>query len=176
MKTNEILQLQKSLDNPKTTKQEYIRLKSVQLKKQGYTRAKIADILSVSLSSIRDWIHTYNKNGAVGLSTKKRKNSPTAKLTVAQKDTIETILEEKQPFEIGLKGDYWNVKTLAALIKKKWKVVYKGVRSYQRILDYCGYSYQRVELEDVRKNKQESDGFKLRFKKKLKQGIITMSW
>lgn len=176
MKTDEISQLQKILDNPNTTKQEYIRLKAVQLKRQGYKRTEIADILSVSLSAIRDWIRNYNKNGVVGLRTKKRKNSPTAKLTIEQKDTIRTILGTEQPSDVGFKGNHWDVKTLAALIKKKFHVVYKGTRSYQRMLTYCGYSYQRVEIEDVRKNKQETDGFKLRFKKKSRRGIITMSW
>lgn len=172
----EIDSLQSALEDSETSKKEYIRIKGVELSDRGFKREEIASILGVSVYAVRDWILTYRKYGIEGLRTKKRKNNSREKLTWEQKNEIKSILKKDKPKDVGLKEEFWDVATIAALVKRQYGVIYESIRSYQRLLAYCGYSYQRVEFTDVRKPTEEADGFKVRFKKKLKRGTITMSW
>lgn len=175
MKTAEAL-LQKALKDLDIKKQEYVRIKAVQLKKQGYKRKEIADILGVSLSAIRDWIRVFNKRGVNALRTKKREDGSRALLTIRQKNALKELLDKKKPKDLGFKDEFWSVKSLAKLVKRKYKITYQGTRSYRRLLNYCGLTLQRAEVEDVRRNDKDHENFKVRFKKKSKTGTITMSW
>ena len=175
-KEREILKLEKALRDNSLKKAEYIRVQAVLLRKKGYSRAKIVEITGRSLSSVEDWITAFNKKGVAGLKTKRRESAPNALLTRKQKDQISEIVNDKKPNEIGLQGDFWNIPRLRELIKKEFKVEYQSNESYRRLLHHSGFSYQKAEFVDRRRDEKEVSHFKKRLETRLKKGGLSMWW
>ena len=174
--TRAVHNLERVLSRLPLTKQEYIRVHSVFLKKKGYSLKKIIDITGKSMVAIQGWITDYNKQGVNGLLTKKRAVAPRAKLTNKQKDRIKTIINKHKPKEKGYTGDFWSAPMLKRLVKDEYDVTYKTAKTYRELLHYCGFSYQKAAFVDRRKNNQSHGHFKKQFEKKLKKGGISMWW
>lgn len=96
--------------------------------------------------------------------------SSTEKLTPEQIKSVEKLLKENTPVELGIsKQDYWDIPMLNILVKKRYKVEYLSHSSYTRLFKRCGFSYQRVNFQDIRRDPKEVDSFKKRFEGKLKK-------
>lgn len=158
------------------SKQEYIRIQAVLLKHRRYKRKEIAQIVGKSFNALEEWITNYNKKGLDGLLTRSPKNPNNAKLTYSQKDKIKEIINKFKPKDYGLLKDFWDIPTLKRLVQSEFGVEYKGISSYRRLFDYCGFSYQKVQFVDKRQNKEDLDRFKKRYKMRSKTVTITMSW
>lgn len=160
------------------SKREYTRILGVLRKKEGFRRLEITKFLGISLKALEQWITNYNKHGINGLKTEKRITSSTAKLTPEQIKAVEKLLKENTPVQLGIsKQDYWDIPMLKILVKKRYKVEYFLHSSYTRLFKRCGFSYQRVNFQDIRRDSKEADSFKKRFEGKLKKGgSIVMSW
>lgn len=172
-----ISKLEKALKKLELSKAEYIRIQAVLLRKKGYPRKRIVEITGKSLSSVEDWLTLFHKKGIKGLLTKKPKRPGSAKLSYFQKDQIKKILTTKKPKDLKLGEDFWDLLSLKRLVRKKYRLEYKSVTSYQRLMDYCGFSYQKVEFQDQRKPEDKKiRRFKKRFQGKLKKGAISMWW
>lgn len=168
--------VKKALRDNSLTRPEYIRVQAIYLKKQHYPLKEIETITGKDIRTIQTWITSFNKNGVGGLKTKKREKPTNFVLTKAQKDEIKKIATEHKPKDKGLSGDFWSVPTIRQLVKKKYQVEYKTEKSYQNLLHYCGFTYQKAEYIDKRKNEELSGHFKTRFKRRLKKGTFSMSW
>lgn len=156
------------------------RIQAVTLLSKRYRHKQVSEITGLKPATITILVSKYNKEGIEGLKLKPhpRNNS---RLTIQQKDTIKDILNNyDSPSKSGLKvleeEDYWSVTTIKLLVKKKYHIEYKSLESYQRLLKYSGYSYQKVEFEDERKSNEQTVDFKKRFKGKLKKGDFSMWW
>lgn len=159
-KEREILKLEKALKGNSLKKAEYIRVQAVLLRKKSYSRSKIVEITGKSLSSVEDWITVFNKRGVIGLKTKKRESAPNALLTRKQKDKIKGIVNNKKPREVGLTSDFWNIPRLN--------------ESYRKLLHYCGFSYQKAEFVDRRRDEKEVSHFKKHLETRLKKGVLSL--
>lgn len=157
------------------------RLLILKLLSQGYTHQEVRRITGRGEDGIRKAVARYlSKDGLVALkpATHPRNHSL---LTLSQKDKIKEILNKHlKPSLAGVKvapdNDFWNVEALALLVKKEFNVRYACPESYQKLFKYCGYSYQRVEFTDRRRNEKERKHFKERARIKLKKGVLSMSW
>lgn len=174
--TQAIHDLKRALLHAPLTKQEYIRVHAVFLKKKGYSLKKIIDITGKSLVAIQGWITDYNKRGVEGLLTQKRAVAPRAKLTNREKDHIKQVITDHKPPDKGYTGDFWSVPTVKRLVKDEYGVTYETAKAYRDLLHYCGFSYQKAEFVDRRKNSESPGHFKKQFEKKLKKGGISMWW
>ena len=134
------------------TKQEYIRVQAVLLKKKVYLLKKIIDITGKSLVAIQGWITDYNKRGVDGLLTHKRAVAPCAKLANKEKDHVKQIITNHKPRELGYTGDFWSVPIVKQLVKDEYGVIYETAKAYRDLLHYCGFSYQKAEFVDRRKS------------------------
>ena len=168
--------LETALIHASLTKQEYIRVHAVLLKKKGYSLKEIIDITGKSLVAIQVWITDYNKRGVDGLLTQKRAVAPRAKLSNKEKDHVKQIITDHKPQELGYTGDFWSVPIVKQLVKDEYGVIYETAKAYRDFLHYCGFSYQKAEFIDRRKNNQSQGHFKKQFEKKLKKGGISMWW
>ena len=168
--------LETALIHASLTKQEYIRVHAVLLKKKGYSLKEIIDITGKSLVAIQGWITDYNKRGVDGLLTQKRAVAPRAKLSNKEKDHVKQIITDHKPQELGYTGDFWSVPIVKQLVKDEYGVTYETAKAYRDLLHYCGFSYQKAEFIDRRKNNQSQGHFKKQFEKKLKKGGISMWW
>jgi transposase len=182
MKSNQTLQQQavrdltQALHERSLSKQEYIRVHAVLLKKKGYKLKEVMDIVGKKQITIKGWITAYNKCGIAGLKTQQRTLPPRYVLLKEQKDHIKELVTNHKPQEHGLSSDFWSVGTLKQLVKKIYGVEYKTWKAYRDLLHYCGLSYQKVEFVDKRKKHEDAHQFKKRFEKKLKKGVISMWW
>lgn len=175
----EIKELERALKDKTLTKQEIKRIRAILLRKKGYKHKEILDILpDIKRNALKEWITKYNHTGRNGLRTKYPEKPHAAKLSNKQKEKIKKIITKQTPEEEGVgKQDYWDVSTLRKLVKKRYQVEYKSYSSYTRLFKYCGFSYQRVEFQDTRRDQEAVDEFKKRFEGKLKKGgNIVMSW
>lgn len=168
--------LNQALKDNSLSRPEYIRIQAVYLKKQGYPLKEVGKITGKSLRTIQTWITAYHQNGVVGLRTQERQIPTNFVLTKKQKDKIKQLINDHRPQDLKLSGDFWSVPTIRQLVKNEYGVEYKTEKSYQNLLCYCGFSYQRVEYIDKRKDEKLGGHFKERFRKRLKKGVITMSW
>lgn len=149
---------------------------AVLLKKKGFPLKQVVEITGKSEDAIEDWMTKYNQHGLQGLKTKQRAVPPRAMLTNDKKDNLKQLITDHKPSALGLAGDFWSVPTLKQLVKDTYKVTYKNDKAYRDLLHYCGFSYQKAEYVDRRKNNQSQGHFKKRFEKKLKKGTISMWW
>jgi transposase len=168
--------LEKALRDNSLKKAEYIRIQAVLLRKRGYSRGEIVKITGKSLSAIENWITAFSQNGIVGLRTKKRESAPNALLTREQKDRIARIVNDSKPKEVGIAGEFWNILRLRILVKKEFGKEYQSDESYRRLLHDCGFSYQKVEFVDKRRDEEKAAEFKKRLQTRLKKGALSMWW
>lgn len=174
--THATKELTQALHYPGLAKAEYIRVHAVLLKKKGYTLNQVIDITGHPLVTIQGWITAYHQNGLDGLRTKQRKTPATAMLTPDKKARIKGLVTGHKPTEYGYSDDFWSVPMLRKLVKDQYGVEFKTVRSYQKLLRWCGFSYQKAEYIDHRKDETDPKKFKVRLRKRLKKGAFSMSW
>lgn len=156
------------------------RIQVVRLAAKGFSHEKIQDITGKKESTIQTLITKYQKKGLAGLLLKPHPRNHSL-LTVSQKQMVKSILDTKdKPSEAGVKAqddlDFWSIYTLKLLVKKLFNKQYKRDNSYRRLFKYCAFTYQRVEFQDARHSDEKADDFKKRFEKKLKKGVLSMSW
>lgn len=171
-----IRDLERALDTLPLSKNEYLRVQAVLLKKRGYRLKQIIDITRKKQVSIQTWITAYNKHGIAGLLTQKRTTPTRYTLLASQKDHIKELITDHKPREYGIPHDFWSVESVRQLVKETYGVRYKSAKSYRELLKYCGFSYQKVVYQDKRKRSEDAGHFKKRFEKKLKKGVISMWW
>jgi transposase len=178
MKTDarSVQELTRALRDPDLTKQEYIRVHAVLLKKKGYTLNQVVDIAAHPLVTIQGWITAYHQRGLDGLRTKPRETSAVAKLTKEQKTCLKELMTGHKPTEYGYSDDFWSVPMLRKLVKDQYGVEFETVRSYQKLLKWCGFSYQKAAYIDHRKDETDPKKFKVRLRKRLKKGAFSISW
>lgn len=171
-----VRELNRTLRGPDLTKQEYIRVQAVLLKKKGYSLSQVVDITGHPLVTVQGWITAYHQRGLDGLRTKRRETPPVATLAQEQKLRIKAMVHGHKPAEYGYSDDFWSPATLRQLVKKEYGVEFATTRSYQKLLKFCGLSYQKAEYIDHRKDETDPKKFKVRLRKRLKKGAFLMSW
>lgn len=166
----------------KTSKnvKEKERLLILKLLTQGYSHKETKRITGKCDDVIEKAVARYRQDGLTGLTPPPHPRNHSL-LSLSQKDKIREILKKHpKPSLMGIKttadNDFWNVGTLRLLTKKEFHVEYTCPESYQKLFKYCGYSYQKVEFADRRRNSEGREHFKERARIRLKKGVLSMSW
>lgn len=175
-KNQKINILKQTFKKEKLNKNEFIRVQAVLLNLQGYKHREIVQITQKSMDTIEKWITLFNKQGIAGLKDKPVTKPRNYKLIKEQKNKIKQMITKYSPQHYGLSGEFWNPHNLKQLVKKYFQVTYKSNQSYINLLQYCGFSYQKVEFKDSRENQDYKEHEKLRLEKKLKKGVLRMYW
>ncbi len=171
----EIKILQQALKT-KLSKNEYIRLQAVLLRKKGYTHQQIADITGKSPDALKNWIANFNQQGLAGLKDQPVTKPRNYKLTKEQKEQIKDILHSKKPQDLGFSSEFWTPQILKQLVQTKFNVTYQSNNTLRELFRFCGFSYQKVTFQDSRKDEERTSHEKLRLEKKLKKGVLRMYW
>ena len=118
----------------------WLRTRAVLAYIKGTRTVDIAVNLDVGLSSVRDWIGWYAREGATGLTSAKRgRGHP--KLTPAQREELAALIDGG-PQAAGLTVGMWTGKVVSGLILEKFGVTFH-VQSVPRLLHEIGFSVQR---------------------------------
>jgi len=145
------------------------------MKKQGFTVEQVMRVNGKSRVTIEGWITAFNKEGVDGLRTKPQ-TSHYVKLSAGKKQELKALVYRHKPAEYGYTQDFWSIPILKDFVKTKFKVAYKSEKSYQDLFAFCGFSYQKAEHIDHRKDETDPQSFKVRLRKRLKKGAFSMSW
>lgn len=124
------------------------RYQAVRLYGTGYPVQEVMKITGCSRSSLMEWCRAYRIAGIAGL-VDKRDGGNRAKLKPAQIEDLQGQLQMYAPADLygaaasTADGRFWTVPDLRRAIEQRYGVSYRNAKSYHRLFDLCGYSYQR---------------------------------
>lgn len=114
------------IDARKVDKQtlEYIRKRSIKLRKSGKTNKEVSEILGVTPQATSRWWQNYQKAGVAALKVKKtgRPKGSNKKLTPDQEKRIIDLLVDKTPKELKFKFALWTRESVKALIDREFEM------------------------------------------------------
>lgn len=132
-----------SQDGPERTRYQAVRLYGT-----GYSVTQIIELTGCSRTSLMDWCRAYRQHSLRGLIDK-RAGGNHAKLSHVQIDDLRQRLHSATPRQVLSEacasdaGQFWTVEDVQAAISQWYAVTYRSRASILRLLDVCGFSYQR---------------------------------
>ena len=116
------------------------RMNAIRLLQQGYTRAKVANILDVAESSVYEWQSKFRQGGLAALSTKIASGR---KMLLTDKQLLQLYKwlcgnPRQVQFDFGL----WTRKIVRDLIRREFGIDYTP-QNVGKILKMLGFSPQR---------------------------------
>jgi len=126
----------------------------------------IAEILQISIETIRQSVHRFLVGGASGMQSKSRPGRP-SKLTQKQRRKLSEWID-KGPEAMGFPGSCWRTPMIQHLILKEWGVFYSA-RYISELLRNMGYSFQKATfVADKQDQKQRAEWIKKKWPHILK--------
>jgi len=116
------------------------RLHGVLLVAQGMTCPEVAKLLGDSPRTVEYWVHGFEKRGLAGLIEGERSGRP-RRLEEQQLKEIGAVLRQ-MPRDVGLGGNLWDGKMLAAWIEREHGIEL-GVRQCQRLFRQLGFRLRK---------------------------------
>lgn len=121
------------------------------------TSVEIANNLHKSDSTIREWLHSFNKHGFEGLK-QRTKNVSRSWLSEEQLEEIKHVLQ-KSPRDYGLNYSNWSMPVLAIWIKNNFNITYKPQSLYD-IVHKLGFTLQRPKKQSKNFDPELKEEFK----------------
>ena len=134
-----ILGLQDEIRRSEESRYDH-RLHGVLLVAQGMTCPQVAELLGDAPRSVEYWVRRFEQSGLAGLREGERSGRP-RRLDEKQLREINSALR-RMPRELGLGGNLWDGKTLAAWIAQRYGIEL-GVRQYQRLFRQLGFRLRK---------------------------------
>ena len=116
------------------------RLHGVLLVAQGLTCPEVAGLLGDAPRSVEYWVRRFEEDGLAGLQEGERSGRP-SRLSPRQLAEVDAVLR-KSPRAVGMGGNLWDGKTLAAWIERQHGTVL-GVRQCQRLFRRLGFRLRK---------------------------------
>ena len=141
-----IRQRERETDDP----QELKRLQAIRAYGSNVPVQQITEVVGCSQDVVRQWSRRYTQDGLDGMCSQWATQNA-AKLTIDEKAEIKQRLHAHQPDELLSaevrisQGAFWTVSDLQVVVKQWYDVVYQDEGTYRRLLDHCGFIYQRTE-------------------------------
>ena len=104
------------------------------------TCPQVAELLGDAPRSVEYWVHRFERSGLAGLREGERSGRP-RRLNEKQLREINIALRQ-MPRELGLGGNLWDGKTLAAWIAQRYGMEL-GVRQCQRLFRQLGFRLRK---------------------------------
>lgn len=134
-----ILGLQDEIRRSEESRYDH-RLHGVLLVAQGMTCPEVARLLGDAPRSVEYWVQGFERSGLAGLREGERSGRP-SRLNEKQLKEINSALRQ-MPRDMGLGGNLWDGKTLAAWIAQRYKIDL-GVRQCQRLFRQLGFRLRK---------------------------------
>jgi transposase len=125
------------------------RYQAVWLYGQGYAVGEIETLTGCSRSSLMVWCRVYRRFGVAGLIDARRGGNR-ARLSAEQLAEVRERLHSLTPqLLFGQEastpdGQYWSIADFQRALRQRYGVSYSSRGSYHRLLQQCGFSYQRA--------------------------------
>jgi transposase len=124
--------------------QDYLRQQAMRLREQGKTFGQIADFLGVHRDTVSRWWQQYQSGGEAALSQQPRGRKPGdgSKLTPQQGETLQQMLREYYPDELGIDSSLWTRRAVQALIAQHYQIE-MPIRTVGDYLKAWGFTPQK---------------------------------
>lgn len=142
-----------------------IRLYAVYQVALGKPSRQVGKIFQTSFKQITNWVHQFEAEGVAGLVDKPGRGRK-SRLSDAQKETIEHLLQEQQPSDYGYNTATWTGPLLIDWIKDQFGISYKKAQIYN-IIKSLGFSFQKGKGVYRKDDPEEQQAFKSALKKTL---------
>jgi transposase len=116
------------------------RLHGVLLVAQGMSCPEVAGLLGDAPRSVENWVRHFETEGLAGLQEGERPGRP-RRLNSRQLAEVDAVLR-KTPREVGISGNLWDGKSLAAWIKRQYGARL-DVRQCQRLFRQLGFRLRK---------------------------------
>jgi transposase len=146
-----------STPHGRLSRQATVRLQAGELILRDFDNEEIADILDVSLSSLKRWRKKVESDGLAALARKSGSGRP-AELTQDQFSELKTIILQGAKSS-GYLTDCWTSRIVADLIRKKWGVEY-STSNVRKILSKLGLSYQKPDVRSTKHSTEAIDDWR----------------
>ena len=115
---------------------------AVELLSDGNTLTEVADLLNVSLSSVKRWKKAFQQGGLAALAPK-RHPGRRSKLSLAQRQRLREIMV-RGPLSAGFRTDLWTCRRVAEVVRREFGIAYHPDH-LGRILHDLGFSPQKPQ-------------------------------
>ena len=156
-----ILGLQDEIRRTEDSRYDH-RLHGVLLVAQGMTCPEVAKLLGDAPRSVEYWVRRFEESGLGGLREGERTGRP-GRLNEKQLQEINAAFR-KMPREVGLGGNLWDGKTLAAWIATKYEIDL-GVRQCQRLFRQLGFRLRKPRPKIAQADPEQQKAHKKNFRR-----------
>jgi transposase len=125
------------------------RLIAVELLGDGKLLTEVADLLQVSVSSLKRWNKAFRQGGVAALAPK-RHPGPQSKLSATQRQRLREILLHG-PLAAGFATDLWTCRRVAEVVQREFGISYHPDH-LGRILHDLGFSPQKPQRRARERN------------------------
>ena len=137
------------------------RLHGVLLVAQGMTCPEVARILGDAPRSVEYWVRRFEEKGMAALREGERAGRP-RRMSEEQMQAVDVVLR-RTPLEVGLGGNLWDGKTLAAWIEREYAIPL-GTRQCQRLFRQLDFRLRKprplIAKADPERQKEHKKNFK----------------
>lgn len=116
------------------------RLHGLLLIAHGMSCPEVAALLGDAPRTVQYWMHRFETHGLQGLAEHERSGRP-SRLSDTQRAHVEAVLR-KPPSTVGFSGAIWDGKTLAAYLKRRFRLTL-GARQCQRLFRHWGFRFRK---------------------------------
>ncbi|MBU0897868.1 MAG: winged helix-turn-helix domain-containing protein [Patescibacteria group bacterium] len=151
------------------------RAQTVLARNEELTIANIAKALTRDDKFIRNSIILY-KQGALEVTNFVSNNY---KLSKEKRKAIIKIIQTECPKDLkdfNFTTQFWSTDILKKVIKKKYKIEYKNIKSYHDLFKEAGFTFKKPKTKDFRQDPEKIKEFKGALKKSSKTTKIRLSW
>ncbi len=142
--------------------------------KGKHTVKEIAEIASVSVKTVYNYISLYENGGLKNLTLIHKQTGATCKLTKEQIASLKSVLLNQYPAEVGFPVDYnWTADLIRQYVSKTYNVHY-GRSGMTLFLHRIGFSYTRATYVLKKADKEKQEAFKAEFEN-VKKNYWTMT-
>jgi transposase len=151
-----ILGLQDEIRRSEESRYDH-RLHGVLLVAHGLTCPQVGGLLGDAPRSVEYWVRRFEEEGLAGLREGERPGRP-PRLNENQLQEVDQVLRG-MPRDVGLGGNLWDGKTLAAWIEQQYRIRL-GVRQCQRIFRQLGFRRRKPRPAIARADPEQQQAHK----------------
>lgn len=127
------------------------RADTVLMASEGVPLPTIAKLVDRKESTVKQWLREWHTERMASIFCGYTNNMNASKLTPAQREEVAAILQSP-PSQEGIPSQFWDVPSLAGVIRSKFDVEYTSPGSYRFLLHLAGLSFHLPEKLDRRRD------------------------
>ena len=137
-----------------------LRLRALRGCELGFSQADVADLLGISRETVSRWWSAYSAGGVDGLPGDRtgRPQGSGRTLTDEQGQSLQRLIDENSPEDLGIAASLWNRKAVRELIRQEYGIR-MPVRTVGEYLKRWGYTAKKPRRHNRDQDPQEVKEF-----------------